>query len=113
MQEKASGIGFDWSDKMDVWAKVEEEIQEFKAEEAAGNQALMEKEFGDILFSLVNYARFVGIDPEHALSQTNHKFLTRFQTMEQLIQEENKALSQMNLEEMDVYWEQAKKLTQK
>ncbi|WP_353099873.1 nucleoside triphosphate pyrophosphohydrolase [Myroides odoratus] len=113
MQEKASGIGFDWSDKTDVWAKVEEEIQEFKAEEAAGNQALMEKEFGDILFSLVNYARFVGIDPEHALSQTNHKFLTRFQTMEQLIQEEHKALPDMNLEEMDVYWEKAKKLTQK
>lgn len=113
MQEKASGIGFDWSNKIDVWAKVEEEIQEFKAEEEVGNKELMEKEFGDILFSLVNYARFVGIDPEYALSQTNHKFMTRFQTMETLIQEESKDLSQMNLEEMDVYWEKAKKMTQK
>ena len=109
MQEKASGIGFDWSDKTDVWAKVEEEIQEFKAEEKAGNKALMEKEFGDILFSLVNYARFVGIDPEHALSLTNHKFLTRFQTMEQLVREDQKTLHQMNLQAMDVYWEKAKK----
>lgn len=113
MQEKASGIGFDWSNKTDVWAKVEEEIQEFKAEEEVGNKELMEKEFGDILFSLVNYARFVGIDPEHALSQTNQKFMTRFQTMETLIREESKDLPQMNLEEMDVYWEKAKKMTQK
>ncbi|MDM1408967.1 nucleoside triphosphate pyrophosphohydrolase [Myroides sp. DF42-4-2] len=112
MQEKASGIGFDWSDKADVWAKVEEEIQEFKVEEQAGNKALMEKEFGDILFSLVNYARFVGIDPEHALAQTNQKFLSRFQLMEDLIQTDQKELPQMNLEQMDVYWEKAKQLTQ-
>lgn len=113
MQEKASGIGFDWNNKSDVWAKVEEEIQEFKIEEQAGNKALMEKEFGDILFSLVNYARFVGIDPEHALSLTNQKFLTRFQMMEDLIREEDKVIHQMNLDAMDVYWEKAKKLTQK
>ena len=92
--------------------KVEEEIEEFKAEELAANKERMEKEFGDILFSLVNYARFVGIDPEHALSLTNQKFMTRFQTMEKLIQEESKELSHMNLEEMDVYWEQAKMKTQ-
>ncbi|MGG5505944.1 MULTISPECIES: nucleoside triphosphate pyrophosphohydrolase [unclassified Myroides] len=112
MQEKASGIGFDWSNKTEVWAKVEEEIEEFKAEELAANKERMEKEFGDILFSLVNYARFVGIDPEHALSLTNQKFMARFQTMEKLIQEESKELSHMNLEEMDVYWEQAKMKTQ-
>lgn len=113
IQEKVSGIGFDWSDKIDVWAKVEEEIQEFKAEEKAGNKDLMEKEFGDILFSLVNYARFVGIDPEQALNQTNQKFLLRFKTMENLIQEDTKVIHQMTLEQMDVYWEKAKKLTQK
>lgn len=113
IQEKVSGIGFDWSNKTDVWAKVEEEIQEFKVEEAAGNKELMEKEFGDILFSLVNYARFVGIDPEHALNQTNQKFLLRFKTMESLIQEDTKVIHQMTLDQMDVYWEKAKKITQK
>jgi len=110
MQEKASGVGFDWNNTTDVWAKVEEEINEFKAEEKAGNKALMEKEFGDILFSLVNYARFVGIDPEHALAQTNQKFLTRFKTMEKLMQTDKKEIHQMNLEQMDVYWDQAKKI---
>ena len=85
MQQKAKGVGFEWSNKEEVWLKVEEEIREFKVEENAGNRELMEKEFGDILFSLVNYARFVGIDPEYALSQTNNKFLNRFQTMEEMI----------------------------
>lgn len=108
MQQKAKGVGFEWRNKEDVWAKVEEEIMEFKAEEKAGNKELMEKEFGDILFSLVNYARFVGIDPEYALSQTNNKFFNRFQMMEEMIIEEQKEIHTLTLEEMNKYWNKSK-----
>lgn len=108
MQQKAKGVGFDWSTKEDVWAKVEEEIKEFKHEEQVNNKELMEKEFGDILFSLVNYARFVGIDPEYALAQTNLKFKKRFELMEQLINGEQKQIHDLNLEQMDIFWEKAK-----
>ena len=108
IQEKVKGIGFEWSKKEDVWAKVLEEIEEFKAEEAI-QSVEMEEEFGDILFSLVNYARFNNINPENALAKTNEKFKNRFQLMEQFIEKEGLELSKMTLNEMDVYWEKAKK----
>jgi XTP/dITP diphosphohydrolase len=107
IQEKVKGIGFEWSNKEDVWAKVLEEIEEFKAEEALQSSE-MEEEFGDILFSLVNYARFNNINPENALAKTNEKFKKRFQLMENLIENEALELSNMTLNEMDVYWEKAK-----
>jgi XTP/dITP diphosphohydrolase len=108
IQEKVKGIGFEWSNKEDVWAKVLEEIEEFKAEEAI-QSVEMEEEFGDILFSLVNYARFNNINPENALAKTNEKFKNRFQLMEQFIEKEGLELSKMTLNEMDIYWEKAKK----
>lgn len=108
IQEKVKGIGFEWSNKEDVWAKVLEEIEEFKAEEAIQSTE-MEEEFGDVLFSLVNYARFNNINPENALAKTNEKFKKRFQLMEHFIEKEELELSNMTLNEMDVYWEKAKK----
>ena len=108
IQEKVKGIGFEWSNKEDVWAKVLEEIEEFKAEEAI-QSVEMEEEFGDILFSLVNYARFNNINPENALAKTNEKFKKRFQLMEQFIEKEGLELSKMTLNKMDIYWEKAKK----
>jgi XTP/dITP diphosphohydrolase len=108
IQEKVKGIGFEWSNKEDVWAKVLEEIEEFKAEEAI-QSVEMEEEFGDILFSLVNYARFNNINPENALAKTNEKFKNRFQLMEQFIEKEGLELSKMTLNEMDIYWDKAKK----
>ena len=107
IQEKVKGIGFEWSNKEDVWAKVVEEIEEFKVEEALQSNA-MEEEFGDILFSLVNYARFNNINPENALAKTNEKFKNRFQLMEKMVSEEKLSLDTMNLDEMDVFWEKAK-----
>jgi len=107
IQEKAKGIGFEWDNKEDVWAKVKEELAEFEAEVKLGSNK-QEEEFGDLLFSLVNYARFINLSPESALSVTNQKFITRFQWMEEAVANDGKALSDMTLEEMDVYWEQAK-----
>ena len=107
IQEKVKGIGFEWDNKEDVWAKVKEELAEFEAEVQLGS-AKQEEEFGDLLFSLVNYARFINLSPESALSITNQKFITRFQWMEDAINSEGKSLSEMNLEEMDVYWNRAK-----
>jgi len=108
LQEKASKIGFDWQHKKDVWAKVEEEIEEFKRAEHLEDEAEKEKEFGDILFSLVNYARFNKIDPESALRRTNDKFTKRFQYMENKILESGRKLKDCTLEEMDKYWEESK-----
>jgi MazG family protein len=113
IQEKARGIGFDWEEKEQVWAKVEEEMQEFKAEfnTENGQEIDVEKaeaEFGDVLFSLVNYARFIDINPETALERTNKKFIKRFQYLESKAKEHGKQLSDMTLAEMDVYWEEAK-----
>ena len=108
IQEKVKGIGFDWENQEDVWLKVQEELQEFK-EEVERNSAKKEEEFGDLLFSLVNFARFVDINPENALARTNKKFINRFQAMEELISSDNKTLNDMNLTAMDVYWEKAKK----
>jgi MazG family protein len=115
IQEKARGIGFDWEEKAQVWAKVEEEMQEFKEQyntekEEAIDAEKAEAEFGDVLFSLVNYARFIDINPETALERTNKKFIKRFQYLEAKAKEMNKQLSDMTLAEMDVYWEEAKTL---
>ncbi len=113
IQEKARGAGFDWDEKEQVWLKVEEEMQEFKAEfNADVNEPIdrqrAEGEFGDLLFSLVNYARFIDINPETALERTNKKFIKRFQYIEEQARANGKSLSDMTLAEMDVYWNEAK-----
>lgn len=115
IQEKARGAGFDWEEKQQVWEKVEEEMQEFKDEfNAEINEAIdssrAEGEFGDLLFSLVNYARFIDINPETALERTNKKFIKRFTYLEQQARANGKALSDMTLSEMDVYWNEAKQV---
>ena len=106
IQEKARAVGFDWDKKEQVWDKVQEEMQEF-LEETDPQKA--ESEFGDLIFSLVNYARFVGINPENALEQTNKKFIYRFNYLESQSAKDGKKLSDMSLEEMDKYWNEAKK----
>ncbi len=112
IQEKVKGIGFDWDNPDDVWNKVQEELNEFREEQLNGSEHRVE-EFGDLLFSLINYARFVDINPENALALTNQKFINRFQLMEEMTAKEGKALSDMTLTEMDVYWEMAKKTLRK
>ena len=111
IQEKASGVGFDWENGDQVWDKVEEEIKEFKAETQAEtvNSQRKNEEFGDVLFSLINYARFQDINPEEALERTNKKFIKRFQYLERASKREGKSLAEMTLSEMDIYWEEAKK----
>lgn len=110
IQEQAHRVGFDWSNQAEVWEKVEEEIREFKqCQEADHNQAQLENELGDLLFSLVNYARFTHLNPESALEQANQKFIKRFHYMEQAAQREGKNLPDLSLAEMDTYWEEAKK----
>jgi XTP/dITP diphosphohydrolase len=115
IQEKARGVGFDWEEKSQVWAKVEEELQEFKNEfntedGKAIDQEKAESEFGDLLFSLINYARFININPEDALEKTNRKFIKRFQYLESKAAENGQQLHNMSLAEMDVFWDEAKKL---
>ena len=115
IQDKVRGVGFDWEDKSQVWLKVEEELAEFKAEfniesHNAVDQEKAEGEFGDLLFSLINYARHIGINPENALERTNNKFIKRFQYLEQKAGEAKRDLQDMSLAEMDVYWNEAKKL---
>lgn len=115
IQDKARGVGFDWEDKKQVWEKVEEELAEFKTELdiTKGEVTDLEKaegEFGDLLFSLINYARFLGINPENALEKTNKKFIQRFSHLENRAKEAGKQLKDMTLEEMDVYWNEAKQL---
>lgn len=107
IQEKVRGIGFDWDNQEQVWEKVQEELNELKVEVDQKTDRI-ESEFGDVLFSMINYARFIGVNPENALERTNKKFIKRFSAMEEMINLENKVLSDMNLEEMDVYWEKAK-----
>ena len=109
IQEKVRGVGFDWDDSEQVWEKVQEELQELKIEIKVGDKAKTEQEFGDLLFSLINYSRFIDINPEDALERTNKKFIQRFQQMEAVLNEEGKDLSEMALSEMDVYWERTKK----
>ncbi|MBM3177335.1 MAG: nucleoside triphosphate pyrophosphohydrolase [Bacteroidetes bacterium] len=110
IQDKARGVGFDWDRKEQVWEKVEEEMNEFRQEEAAGHTEKMVQEFGDLLFSLVNYARFLKIDPEEALERTNKKFIKRFQYLESSAARDGKKLDEMTLAEMDQYWNEAKNL---
>ncbi|MEZ4796752.1 MAG: nucleoside triphosphate pyrophosphohydrolase [Flavobacteriaceae bacterium] len=110
IQDKVAGVGFDWEAPHQVWDKVEEELAEFKTEVKNGNKDRIENEFGDVLFSLINYARFLKINPENALERTNKKFTKRFLYLEQKAKERNKPLSEMTLSEMDVFWEEAKRL---
>jgi len=115
IQDKARGIGFDWEKKEQVWEKVEEEMQEFKDEFNVASGQVIDKqkalgEFGDLLFSLVNYSRFIDIDPEEALERTNLKFIKRFQYLETASKKDGKSISDMSLAEMDEYWEKAKTL---
>jgi MazG family protein len=109
IQEKVKKIGFDWDDKKDVWNKVEEEIAELKEAENCKTKADIEEEFGDVLFSLINYARFIDIDPEVALEKVNKKFINRFSKMENFAANDNKNLLEMSLQEMDTLWNKAKK----
>ncbi len=115
IQEKARGVGFDWEKKEQVWEKVEEEMQEFRNEfnvetdETIHHERAM-SEFGDMLFSLINYARFVDINPEEALERTNKKFIKRFQYLESESRKDGKKISEMTLAEMDIYWDEAKSL---
>lgn len=115
IQDKARGVGFDWERKEQVWEKVEEEMQEFKNEfNAESNEDINRDkalaEFGDLLFSLVNYARFINIDPEEALERTNKKFIKRFQYLESESLKDGKKMGEMSLAEMDEYWNRAKKM---
>jgi len=110
IQEKARAVGFDWEDPNDVYKKVKEELNEFETEIKNKNMQAAEKEFGDVLFSLINYARFLNINPEDALEQTNKKFIKRFGYMESKVKEQGKQISDCKLEELDVYWNEAKKL---
>ena len=109
IQEKAKQVGFEWKHKDDVWVKVEEEMNELQEAVKNDNQKAVEEEFGDVLFSLVNYARFLNIDAENALEQTNKKFIQRFTRMEMIAKEEGKNLYDMSLEEMDAIWNIVKK----
>lgn len=110
IQEKARGAGFDWDQKEQVWEKVNEELQEFVEVSNSNNQEEMENEFGDLIFSLINYARFIDVSPENALERTNKKFIKRFNYLESESKKDGKELIEMSLEEMDEYWEKAKSL---
>ena len=124
IQDKARAIGFDWEDPNQVWEKVEEELAELQVEVASsarstgsvttsatdGNKNKLESEFGDVFFALINYARFLKVNPEDALEKTNKKFISRFNYMEQKILAQGKALADCSLAEMDVFWNEAKKL---
>jgi len=128
IQDKAAGVGFDWEEKGQVWEKVEEELREFRQEVTSGEAATspldpgvdaaseaetrkekIEAEFGDVLFSLINYARFLDINPENALEKTNRKFIKRFRYLEEKARESGRALKDMSLAEMDLFWNEAKK----
>jgi XTP/dITP diphosphohydrolase len=110
IQDKAKGVGFDWEEPAQVWEKVQEELHELQAEVLSQNQDAIESELGDVLFSLINYARFLKVNPEDALERTNKKFISRFQYLEQKAEQLGKSLSDMTLAEMDVFWNEAKKL---
>ena len=115
IQDKVKGVGFDWETKEQVWEKVQEELSELQVEVVQNNnQQAIEEELGDVLFSIVNYARFIGVNPDDALAKTNEKFKKRFQLMENLIADKSdKTITEMDLKEMDLYWEQAKSILKK
>ncbi len=110
LQEKASKVGFDWEKKEDVWKKVEEELLEIKKATNENDKEELEKEFGDLIFSIVNYSRFLGINPENALRNTNEKFVKRFKYIEEKFSESGKKLTESTLKEMDEFWEESKKI---
>lgn len=110
IQDKVSGVGFYWEEPYQVWEKVQEELSELNTELKKGNKKQIESEFGDVLFSMVNYARFIGVNPENALEKTNKKFISRFQYLELAAKKEGKKLTDMSLKEMDVFWDQSKKI---
>lgn len=108
IQEKARGAGFDWDNKLQVWEKVNEELNEFKTASESGNKENTISEFGDLLFSLINYSRFIDINPDEALERTNKKFISRFNYLESESKKDGKELKDMSLNEMDIYWNRAK-----
>jgi XTP/dITP diphosphohydrolase len=110
IQDKVKGVGFDWEEPHQVWEKVQEELVELQHEVSNGNQDSIESEFGDVLFSMINYARFLKVNPEDALERTNKKFMKRFMYLESKANELGKSLHDMTLAEMDVFWEEAKKI---
>jgi len=111
IQEKARAVGFDWDNKEQVWDKVNEELQEFKTAFDSGSKENTEEEFGDLIFSLINFARFINVNPEDALEKTNRKFISRFQYLEESANNAGLNLNEMTLEEMDHYWNEAKTLS--
>ncbi|GAA3509309.1 nucleoside triphosphate pyrophosphohydrolase [Aquimarina addita] len=110
IQDKVAGVGFDWEEPQQVFEKLEEELAELQDEVNAQNQDKIEAEFGDVLFSMINYARFLKINPEDALERTNKKFIKRFQYLEEKAKVNSKSIQDMTLAEMDVFWEEAKRL---
>ena len=110
IQDKARGVGFDWEQPEQVFEKVREELEELNEEVKNNRKEEIEREFGDVLFSLINYARFIQVNPEDALEKTNKKFIKRFQYLEKASRKDGKDIANMSLEEMDVYWNEAKKL---
>lgn len=110
IQDKVAGVGFDWEKPEQVWAKVQEELAELNVEIEKGNLDNIEAEFGDVLFSMINYARFIKVNPENALERTNKKFINRFQFLEIEAKKLGKDLHNMSLAEMDVFWNKAKKI---
>ncbi len=110
IQEKVAGVGFDWEESHQVFDKLKEELCELQEEITDGNSNNIEAEFGDVLFSMINYARFLKVNPENALERTNKKFIKRFQYLEEKAKEGGKSLQDMTLAEMDVYWNEAKEL---
>lgn len=110
IQDKVAGVGFDWEEPQQVFEKLQEELEELQHEVSENNKEAMEAEFGDVLFSMINYARFLKIDPENALERTNKKFIKRFQYLEGKAKQLGKTMDEMTLAEMDVFWEEAKKL---
>ncbi len=110
IQDKVAGVGFDWEKPEQVFEKVQEELSELQEEIKMGNAEKVESEFGDVLFSMINYARFLKINPENALERTNKKFIDRFQYLESKAKDLGKSLKDMTLREMDVYWEEAKSI---
>lgn len=109
IQEKARGVGFDWDNAGQVWQKVQEELSELEFEKINGSQDKVEDEFGDLLFALINYARFINVNPEDALERTNRKFIKRFQYIEERVNTAGRSMHDMTLGELDVYWNEAKK----
>ena len=110
IQDKVAGVGFDWEEPQQVFEELQEELEELQHEINEDNKSEIEAEFGDVLFSMINYARFLKVDPENALERTNKKFIKRFQYLETKAKEIGKSLKEMTLSEMDTYWEEAKKL---